>query len=69
MNRAERRLFKKKLGKVLGPKADKIITLHQKYEGVDDKKLEELILEETRDLNFGQLMLLMEYIDNTISHN
>lgn len=69
MNRAERREFKKKLGKVLGPKADKIIALHQEYEGVDDKKLEELILEETKGLNFGQLMLLMEYIDNTISHN
>lgn len=69
MNRAERRKFKKKLGKVLGPKADKIIALHNEYEGKDDAKLEKLVMEETKGLNFGQLMLLMEYIDNTISHN
>lgn len=67
MNRAERRAFKKKLGKELGPTADRIINYHKQYEEVDDKKLEELVLEETKSLNFGQLMLLMEYIDNTIA--
>ena len=67
MNRAGRRAFKKKLGKELGPTADRIINYHKQYEGVDDKKLEELVLEETKNLNFGQLMLLMEYIDNTIA--
>jgi hypothetical protein len=66
MNRAERRQFKKKLGKQLGPKAEKIIALHNEYEGKDDAKLEKLVMEETKDLNFGQLMLLMEYLENTI---
>jgi hypothetical protein len=67
MNRKERRAFKKKLGKELGPRADRIISYHKQYEGVDDKKLEELVLEETKNLSFSQLMLLMEYIDNTIA--
>lgn len=67
MNRKERRAFKKKLGKELGSAADRIISYHKQYEGVDDKKLEELVLEETKNLSFGKLMLLMEYIDNTIA--
>ena len=66
MNRAEKRMFRKKLGKKLGPVADRIIEYHNKYEGVDDKLLEELVLEETKKLNFGQLMLVMEYLENCI---
>ena len=68
MNRAERRYFKKKLGKTLGPSADRIIAWHKQYEGIDDAKLEQLVTEETKNLDFGQLMLLMEYIDNSISN-
>lgn len=67
MNRAERRLFKKKLGKELGPLADEIIELHHKYEGKDDEKLTDLIEDKIRGLPFDKLMLLMEYIDNCIS--
>ena len=66
MNRAERRLFKKKLGKELGPTADKIIEWHNLYEGKDDDKLERLIAEEIKGLDFNQLMLLTSYIENSI---
>ena len=66
MNRAERRLFKKKLGKELGPTADKIIQWHNLYEGKDDDKLERLIAEEIKNLDFNQLMLLTSYIENSI---
>ncbi len=69
MNRSERRLFKKKLGKQLGNTADKIIQWTKQYEGVDDKKLEELISEEIKTLDFNQLMLLMEYVDNNSIHH
>lgn len=66
MNRAERRLFKKKLGKKLGSVGDEIIELHNKYEGKDDDKLERLIAEKIRSLNFQELMLVTEYIENSI---
>ena len=66
MNRAERRMFKKKLGKQLKPIADDIIELHKKYEGKDDQKLEQAIEDRIRGLSFEQLMLLMEYLDNSI---
>ena len=66
MNRAERRLFKKKLGKELGPTADKIIEWHNLYEGKDDEKLERLIADEIKNLDFNQLMLLTAYIENSI---
>ncbi len=66
MNRAERRLFKKKLGKELGPSADRIIKWTQQYEGKDDEKLERLIAEEIRGLDFNQLMLLTAYIESSI---
>ena len=66
MNRAERRQFKKKMGKELGPTADKIIEWHNLYEGKDDEKLERLIADEIRNLDFNQLMLLTAYIENSI---
>ena len=66
MNRKQRRILEKKLGKQLGPSAKKIIEWHKEYEGKDDAKLEQLVLEETKSLSFGQLMLLMEYLENTI---
>jgi hypothetical protein len=66
MNRAERRMFKKKLGKKLEPIANDIIELHKQYEGKDDQKLEQAIEDRIRGLSFEQLMLLMEYIDNNI---
>lgn len=68
MNRAERRLFKKKLGKELRPTADKIIEWHNLYDGKDDKKLEQLITEEIKNLSFDQLMLLTSYLENSISN-
>lgn len=68
MNRAERRQFKKKLGKELGPIANKIIEWHKLYEGKDDKKLEQLITEEIKNLSFNQLMLLTSYLENSISN-
>lgn len=68
MNRAERRQFKKKMGKELGPTADKIIKWHNLYEGKDDKKLEQLITEEIKNLSFDQLMLLTSYLENSISN-
>ena len=64
MNREARRLFKKKLGKELGPSADRIIKWTQQYEGKDDEKLERLIADEIRGLDFNQLMLLTAYIEN-----
>lgn len=66
MNRAERREFKKKLGKTLGPLADEIIELHNKYEGKDDEKLERLLTEKIKGLSFQQLMLVTAYIENSI---
>lgn len=66
MNRAERRQFKKKLGKELGPTAEKIIKWHNQYEGKDDEKLERLIAEEIKTLDFDQLMLLTAYLENCI---
>jgi hypothetical protein len=66
MNRAERRQFKKKMGKELGPTADKIIEWHNLYEGKDDEKLERLIADEINNLDFNQLMLLTAYIENSI---
>ena len=66
MNRAERRQFKKKMGKALGPTADKIIEWHNLYEGKDDEKLERLIADEIKNLDFDQLMLLTAYIENSI---
>ena len=66
MNRAERRQFKKKLGKELGPTAEKIIKWHNQYEGKDDEKLERLIAEEIKTLDFNQLMLLTTYLENCI---
>lgn len=66
MNRAERRMFKKKLGKKLEPIANDIIELHKKYEGKDDQKLEQAIEDRIRGLSFEQLMLLMEYLENNI---
>ena len=68
MNRAERRKFKKKMGKELGPTADKIIEWHNLYEGKDDEKLEQLIADEIKNLDFNQLMLLTAYIENSISN-
>ena len=68
MNRAERRQFKKKMGKELGPTADKIIEWHNLYEGKDDKKLDQLITEEIKNLSFDQLMLLTSYLENSISN-
>ena len=66
MNRAERRLFKKKLGKELSESADKIIQWHNQYEGKDDEKLERLIADEIKHLDFNQLMLVTAYIENSI---
>ena len=66
MNRAERRTFKKKMGKELAATADKIIAWHNKYEGVDDKLLEELIANEIKTLSFDKLMLLTSYLENSI---
>ena len=66
MNRAERRQFKKKMGKELRPTADKIIEWHNLYEGKDDEKLERLIADEIKNLDFNQLMLLTAYIENSI---
>ena len=69
MNREERRKFKKKLGKQLGPSADKIIAWHKEYEGKDDEKLEKLVSEEIKNFDFNQLMLLTSYIENCIGDN
>ena len=68
MNRAERRAFKKKLGKTLGPIADEIIELHNKYEGKDDEKLERLITEKIKNLSYQELMLVTAYIENSIAN-
>lgn len=68
MNRAERRVFKKKLGKTLGPIADEIIELHNKYEGKDDEKLERLITEKIKNLSYQELMLVTAYIENSIAN-
>ena len=68
MNRKERRLFRKKLGKELGPSADKIIKWHNQYEGKDDEKLERLIAKEIKGLDFNQLMLLTAYIESSIAN-
>lgn len=68
MNRAERRTFKKKLGKTLGPLADEIIELHNKYEGKDDEKLERLITEKIKNLSYQELMLVTAYIENSIAN-
>ena len=53
MNRAERRMFKKKLGKDLAPIAD-------------DQKLERLIADEIKTLNYQQLMLVTAYIESSM---
>ena len=66
MNRAERRAFRKKLGKQLGPIADDIIELHKKYEGKDDEKLERLLTEKIKELDYQQLMLVTAYIESSI---
>ena len=66
MNRAERRMFKKKLGKDLAPIADKIIKWTKEYEGVDDQKLERLIADEIKTLNYQQLMLVTAYIESSL---
>ncbi len=66
MNRAERRMFKKKLGKDLAPIADKVIKWTKEYEGVDDKKLERLIADEIKTLNYQQLMLVTAYIESSM---
>jgi hypothetical protein len=66
MNRAERRMFKKKLGKDLAPIADKIIKWTKEYEGVDDQKLERLISDEIKTLNYQQLMLVTAYIESSM---
>lgn len=66
MNRAERRMFKKKLGKDLAPIADKIIKWTKEYEGVDDQKLERLIADEIKTLNYQQLMLVTAYIESSM---
>ena len=68
MNRAERRQFRKKMGKELGPVADDIIKWHTLYEGKDDEKLERLITDRIRELDFNQLMLLTAYIESSVSH-
>lgn len=68
MNRAERRKFKKKLGKELEPIATKIIQWHKEYEGKDDSKLEELVANEIKTLDFNQLMLLTVYLESTIGN-
>lgn len=67
MNREQRRNFKKKMGKKLAGTADKIIEWHKLYEGKDDAKLERLITEEIKSLEFDQLMVLTEYIESSIS--
>lgn len=66
MNRAERRMFKKKLGKDLAPIADKIIKWTKEYEGVDDQKLERLIADEIKTLDYQQLMLVTAYIESSM---
>jgi len=66
MNREQRRKFKKKMGKKLGSTADKIIEWHKLYEGKDDAKLERLITDEIKTLDFDQLILLTEYIESSI---
>ena len=66
MNRAERRMFKKKLGKDLAPIADKFIKWTKEYEGVDDQKLERLIADEIKTLNYQQLMLVTAYIESSM---
>ena len=66
MNRAERRMFKKKLGKDLAPIANKIIKWTKEYEGVDDQKLERLISDEIKTLNYQQLMLVTAYIESSM---
>ena len=66
MNRAERRKFKKALGKELGESANRIIEWTEKYEGKDDNKLERLIADEIRGLDFNNLMLLTAYLENCI---
>lgn len=66
MNRAERRMFKKKLGKDLAPIADKIIKWTKEYEGIDDQKLERLIADEIKTLNYQQLMLVTAYIESSM---
>ena len=68
MNRAERRQFRKKMGKELGRIADDIIKWHTLYEGKDDEKLERLITDRIRELDFNQLMLLTAYIESSVSH-
>ena len=68
MNRAERREFKKKLGKTLEPIADEIIELHNKYEGKDDEKLERLLTEKIKNLSYQELMLVTAYIENSIAN-
>lgn len=66
MNRAERRKLQKHMGKELAATADRIIAWHKKYEGVDDKLLEELIANEIKTLSFEKLMLLTSYLENSI---
>lgn len=67
MNRAERREFKKKMSKKLQDIADDIIKWHNEYEGKDNKKLEELIADRIKDLDFFQLMLLTSYLEKSIT--
>ena len=66
MNRAERRMFKKKMSKKLQLIADEITEFHNQYEGKDDKKLEELIESRIKGLDFNELMLLTAYLENSI---
>ncbi len=67
MNREEKRILKKKMGKHLVEIGDEIVELHNKYDGKDDKKLEGLVADRIKLLSFEQLLLLTEYLDNCIA--
>lgn len=65
-NREMRRKLQKKLPKHLREIANDITKWNNMYEGKDDKKLEELILDRIRPLSFEDLMVLTSYLENVI---
>ena len=66
MNREQRRKFKKSLSKENIALADKIIQWHKLYDGVDDKKFENLMTEAIKELPYDELMKLMIYVESII---
>ena len=66
MNRTERRIYEKKMGKKLVSIADNIIKWTKKYEETNPQKLEQLITDEIKSLSFSEIMLVTLYIEETL---